>query len=92
MPSIEITAEQAQALANGEDVTLKAVSRPSVQKFIAVSKLTGLVLEYETHDGKPQPWTVLRPGNHGTYKPGYRASVTCDFQGRFGWSVTEVQA
>src|SRR5688572_25243586 len=98
MPTIDITDEQAAALARGESISIEpepvvkhfivvrpedgwALSiepEPVVKHFIVVRPEDGWVVEYETIDGKPQPWTCVR-SPYGYPPVGLRAHMGYDF-------------
>lgn len=52
MPTIEVTQEQAAALARGENVTLSPKPEPVRQKFVLVHRKYGTVFEVRAEDGK----------------------------------------
>ena len=96
MPDITITDEQAAALARGENITLSAPKPdPVVKRYVVVKERSGCVVEYETHDGVPQPYTVLRAGS-AHVAVGWRSNWGHDFiNGRAvskGAVVTEIPA
>lgn len=92
MPTIEITAEQAQALASGENITIApAPPTPVEDTFLVILVASGKVFEargYIRPDGRlaASSWRVVRYGRHssGRYSLGsrphtWRPSENCVF-------------
>ncbi len=90
MPTIEITQAQQDRLNSGKSIVIEA---PEVKHFIVVRN-DGGVLEYDTIDGKPQPWSVIRP-SRTIIRTGEKSGFGHDFREtskRNGDTVTEVSS
>ena len=68
----------------------KPQPKPVVKRFIAVGEC-GNVYEYETRDGVPQPWTVVR-GSVGPFGVGHVSVSGFDFDKYPQYTVVEVNA
>lgn len=92
MPTIEITDEQAVALARGENISITPKPPAGVKHYVAVGR-HGNTYSFTTRNGEPQPWTILRsPHTIYTRNAPYTSSRAYDFH-RNGdeYTVVEVE-